>query len=147
SAVNAIAPIAGAHRDEQGIAIGTIFLFSVVALIAFHPIAMAAGLDPAHAGLWSGLAVNDLSSAIAVGKQMGEAGGVMAAASKSARVLMLAPTLVLLAILRRDGAPKSVKSSVVEQLPATSSATSPSRRRARWAIASSPLRRCGARSS
>jgi uncharacterized integral membrane protein (TIGR00698 family) len=117
SAVNAIAPVAGARRDEQGIAIGTIFLFSVVALVAFHPIAMAVGLDPVHAGLWSGLAVNDLSSAIAVGKQMGETGGVMATASKSARVLMLAPTLVLLAIMRRDGAPKSVKSSIVEQLP------------------------------
>ena len=48
-------------------------------------------------GLWSGLAVNDLSSAIAVGQQMGGSGGVMAAASKSARVLCLAPVLFLLA--------------------------------------------------
>ena len=117
SAVNAVAPIAGARRDEQGLAIGTIFLFSVVALLTFRPIAMAIGLDEVHAGLWSGLAVNDLSSAIAVGKQMGEVGGVMAAASKSARVLMLAPTLILLALIRRDGAPQSVRKSIVEQLP------------------------------
>lgn len=104
SAVNALAPTVGARREEQGIAIGTIFLFSVTALVAFRPIAAAVGLDSAHAGLWSGLAVNDLSSAIAVGKQMGEAGGTMAAASKSARVLMLAPTLVILALYRRGGA-------------------------------------------
>jgi uncharacterized membrane protein YadS len=71
SAVNAVAPIARAHREEQGIAIGVVFLFSIVALVAFRPIAAALGLEPAFAGLWSGLAVNDLSSAIAVGSQMG----------------------------------------------------------------------------
>ena len=117
SAVNAVAPIAGARREEQGIAIATVFLFSVVALLAFRPIAALVGLDPVHAGLWSGLAVNDLSSAIAVGKQMGEVGGAMAAASKSTRVLLLAPTLFILALLRRDTAPKDVKKSAIEQLP------------------------------
>ncbi len=117
SAVNAVAPIARAHRDEQGIAIGVVFLFSIAALLAFRPIAAAVGLDPGMAGLWSGLAVNDLSSAIAVGTQMGGSGGVMAAASKSARILLLAPTLVALSLLRREGAPVSVKKSVVDTLP------------------------------
>src|SRR5262249_37568316 len=64
SAVNAIAPIAGARRDEQGVAVGVVFLFSVVALVCFHPIAVAIGLPSSFAGIWSGLAVNDLSSAI-----------------------------------------------------------------------------------
>jgi uncharacterized membrane protein YadS len=105
SAVNAIAPVVGAHRDEQGVAIAVMFLFSVVAMLAFRAIAVLVGLDPAHAGLWSGLAVNDLSSAIAVGTQMGGdggIGGVMAAASKSARILLLAPVLVTLALARRQ---------------------------------------------
>ena len=102
SAVNAVAPIAGARREEQGLAIGVVFLFSIVALVAFRPIAAIVGVDPAFAGLWSGLAVNDLSSAIAVGTQMGGAGGVMAAASKSARILLLAPMLVTLSLLRRE---------------------------------------------
>ena len=136
SAVNAIAPVAGAHREEQGIAVATVFLFSIVALVVFRPIAAFLHLEPAYAGLWSGLAVNDLASAIAVGKQMGgvgDAGGVMAAASKSARVLMLAPTLVAFAILRgqhvsgigagaaSEGGGRASKSSlqksIVEQLP------------------------------
>jgi hypothetical protein len=42
----------------------------------------------------------------------------MAAASKSARILLLAPTLVALSLLRREGSPVSVKKSVVETLPA-----------------------------
>jgi uncharacterized integral membrane protein (TIGR00698 family) len=117
SAVNAIAPISGAHREEQGVAIGVMFLFSVVALVCFRPIALWIGLDPGFAGIWSGLAVNDLSSAIAVGAQMGGSGGVMSAAAKSARVLMLAPTLVAFALLRRDGGPKGVKKSILDQLP------------------------------
>ncbi len=118
SAVNAIAPVARAHREEQGVAIGVVFLFSVIALFAFRPIAALVGLSPLHAGLWSGLAVNDLSSAVAVGAQMGGDGGVMAAAAKSARILLLAPTLITLSLLRRDGGPtKGVGTSIVDTLP------------------------------
>ena len=124
SAVNAIAPAAGAHRDEQGVAIAVVFLFSVTAMLSFRTIAFALGLDPSFAGLWSGLAVNDLASAIAVGAQMGGAGGVMAAASKSARILLLAPVLVSIALARRttvgarSGAKDaSLKKSIVDALP------------------------------
>jgi uncharacterized integral membrane protein (TIGR00698 family) len=117
SAVNAVAPVARAHREEQATAIAVISLFSIVALLVFRPIATAIGLAPAAAGLWSGLAVNDLSSAIAVGTQMSENGGVMAAASKSARVLLLAPTLVALSLLRREAGPVSVRKSIFDALP------------------------------
>jgi uncharacterized integral membrane protein (TIGR00698 family) len=117
SAVNAIAPISGSHRHEQGIAIAVMFLFSVVALACFHPIAVWSGLTPSFAGIWSGLAVNDLSSAIAVGAQMGGTGDVMAAAAKSARILMLAPTLIVFSLLRSGGGPKKGQPSLSEHLP------------------------------
>jgi uncharacterized integral membrane protein (TIGR00698 family) len=118
SAVNAVAPVVGARREEQGVAIGAVFLFSVVALVAFHPIVAVVRLDAAHAGLWSGLAVNDLSSAVAVGQQMGEAGGPMAAAAKSARIVLMAPMLVVFALLRRRAAPGAdVGKRAIDQLP------------------------------
>jgi uncharacterized integral membrane protein (TIGR00698 family) len=122
SAVNAIAPACGAHREEQGVAIAVTFLFSVTAMLSFRSIALAIGLDPSFAGLWSGLAVNDLSSAVAVGAQMGESGAVMAAASKSARILLLAPVLVSIALARREGRPSGMRSnqltkSIVDALP------------------------------
>lgn len=103
SAVNAVAPVIGARRQEQGVALATIFLFSAVALVVFRFVAGAAGLTAHQGGLWSGLAVNDLASAVAVGAQMGPGGAEMAAVSKSARVLMLAPILVLFSLSR--GAP------------------------------------------
>jgi uncharacterized membrane protein YadS len=100
SAVNALAPVVGARREEQGVATAAVFLFSVVALLAFRPIAYLVGLDEVHAGIWAGVAVNDLSSAIAVGRQMGESGGLLATAAKSTRVLLLAPTLIAFALAR-----------------------------------------------
>jgi len=117
SAVNAIAPVAKAHRQEQGVAIAVVFVFSVVALVAFRPIAAVIGLPSASAGLWSGLAVNDLSSAIAVGSQMGGTGEITAAAAKSARILLLAPVLLILSLMRREGGPISVRKSIVDALP------------------------------
>ncbi len=118
SAVNALAPVVGARREEQGVAIGAVFLFSVVALVLFHPVATLVGLDAGHAGLWSGLAVNDLSSAVAVGQQMGESGGVMAAAAKSSRILLMGPMLVVFALLRRRVAPGAdVGRRVIDHLP------------------------------
>jgi uncharacterized integral membrane protein (TIGR00698 family) len=100
SAVNAVAPVIGARRQEQGVALATVFLFSAVALVLFRAVAGAAGLSAHQGGLWSGLAVNDLASAVAVGAQMGPGGAEMAAVSKSARVLMLAPILVLFSLGR-----------------------------------------------
>lgn len=122
SAVNATAPVCGAHRDEQGVAIAATFLFSVTAMLSFRTVAQLVGLTPESAGLWSGLAVNDLASAVAVGAQMGETGGLLAAASKSARILLLAPMLLSLALLRREPSsgvsPRaSLRKSIVDALP------------------------------
>jgi len=102
SAVNAVAPVIDARRQEQGVALATIFLFSAVALVMFRSVAAAVGFEPHQGGIWSGLAVNDLASAVAVGAQMGPGGAEMAAASKSVRVLMLAPVLILFSLSRRE---------------------------------------------
>jgi uncharacterized integral membrane protein (TIGR00698 family) len=118
SAVNAVAPVVGARQQDQGIALGTIFLFSAVAMCAFRAVACAAGL-PAHTGgLWSGLAVNDLASAVAVGAQMGPGGAEMAAASKSLRVLLLAPVLVMFAVARGSQETRATaRQNAVRHLP------------------------------
>lgn len=119
SAVNATAPVAGASRQEQGLAVGVVFLSSVLAMLTFRALAHAVGLSPHAAGLWAGLAVNDLSSAVAVGAQMGEHGGVAAAAAKSTRILFLAPMLMVLALLRRaDSQTTSLRRSLSAAVPA-----------------------------
>jgi uncharacterized integral membrane protein (TIGR00698 family) len=123
SAVNATAPIVGAEKQEQGLAVGIVFLSSVAAMLSFRAIAHAVGLPAGEAGLWAGLAVNDLSSAVAVGTQMGGDGGVTAAAAKSTRILMMAPMLVALALLRRSSNQTSTAASNDASHAATASAT------------------------
>jgi uncharacterized integral membrane protein (TIGR00698 family) len=118
SAVNAVAPVIGARRQEQGVALATIFLYSAVALVAFRFVASAVGQTPQQGGIWSGLAVNDLASAVAVGAQMGPGGAEMAAVSKSARIIMLAPVLILFSLYRTNGvAPSNIRSTAIGHLP------------------------------
>jgi uncharacterized integral membrane protein (TIGR00698 family) len=94
SAINALSPVIRADRKDQGIAISAVFLFSIFALLAFSPIANGLGLSAEYSGLWAGLAVNDLSSSVAVGSQFGDTAEVLAAASKSIRILLLGPLLI-----------------------------------------------------
>ena len=101
SAINALAPTVFARRRDQGLAVTTIFLFSVVALMLLLPVGTALGLDTESAGLWAGLAVNDLSSSVAVGGQFGEDESVMAAMAKTIRIVLLGPLLLVFSQLRR----------------------------------------------
>ncbi len=103
SAINALSPVIQADRRDQGIAISAVFLFSIVALVGFFPVAQALGLSAEYSGLWAGLAVNDLSSSVAVGSQFGDNAEVLAAAAKSVRILMLGPLLVAFSMLRNTG--------------------------------------------
>lgn len=114
TAINALAPVIKADRRDQGIAISAVFLFSIFALLAFSPVAGALGLSEQYSGLWAGLAVNDLSSSVAIGSQFGNEGEVLAAAAKSIRILMLGPLLIGFSLLRRSD---SRKESWTQHLP------------------------------
>jgi len=118
SAINALAPVIYARRRDQGLAVGTVFLFSLAALITFVPIGTATGINTESAGLWSGLAVNDLSSSIAVGKQFGEEESLIAATAKASRILLLGPLLIGFSLLRRrTPAERNVRVRFAAHLP------------------------------
>ena len=120
SAVNAIAPGVGARREEQAIAITSLFAFSIVAIVIFPILARIIGLDNGHAGLWSGLAVNDFSSAIATGRAIGSPAEVTATMAKSARVLLLGPAAIGFRLLRgsaRGGGPAAQANSSTALFP------------------------------
>jgi len=102
SAINALSPVVKADRRDQGIAISAVFLFSIFALLAFYPIASGLGLSAEYSGLWAGLSVNDLSSSVAVGSQFGDSAEVLAAASKSLRILLLGPLLLAFSLARKS---------------------------------------------
>lgn len=118
SAINALAPTVFAHRRDQGLAVAAIFLFSVVALVTLLPIGTALGLDAGISGLWAGLAVNDLSSSVAVGGQFGEDQSILAAMGKTVRIVLLGPLLIVFSRLRRQApAEDSFRLRVMAHLP------------------------------
>ena len=118
SAINALAPTVFAHRRDQGLAVTAIFLFSVVALMTLLPIGTALGLDPESAGLWAGLAVNDLSSSVAVGGQFGDDESIVAAMGKTVRIVLLGPLLIFFSQLRRQApAEDSLRLRLLAHLP------------------------------
>jgi len=66
----------------------------------------------------SGLAVNDLASAVAVGAQMGPGGAEMASVSKSARIIIVASVLILFSLYRTNGAaPTDIRRTAVGHIP------------------------------
>ena len=105
SAIHALSPVVSASKQDRGVAISAVFLFSIVALLFFFPAATALGLSSDYGGLWAGLAVNDLSSSVAVGSQFGGDAEVLAAASKSVRILLLGPLLIAFSV--RSGSRQS----------------------------------------
>ena len=120
SAINALSPVIYARRRDQGLAITAVFLFSVGALLVFYPVATALGLSAEYGGLWAGLAVNDLSSSVAVGAQFSDSASVIAAAAKSVRIMLLGPLLVLFSFLRPTGrgeSPDQAQRSLLSHFP------------------------------
>ena len=118
SAINALAPAVLARRREQGLAVTAIFLLSVVALVVLLPVGTALDLDTESAGLWGGLAVNDLSSSVAVGRQFGEDESLVATMAKTIRITLLGPLLIAFSLFRRRApAEQSIRLRMMAHLP------------------------------
>ena len=117
SAINALSPVVYARRRDQGLAISAVFVFSLAALLLFLPVGRAVGLPDEFSGLWAGLAVNDLSSSVAVGSQFSDDAGLIATAAKSLRILLLGPMLLMFSLLRRSGSKTQESTQISQHLP------------------------------
>lgn len=79
-------------------AIGTIFTFNVIAVLAFPPLGHLLGMSPESFGLWAGTAINDTSSVVAAGYSFDPAAGPYAVVVKLTRTLTLIPIVIALAV-------------------------------------------------
>jgi len=91
SAILAIGPLLGAKDEEIAYALGTIFTFNILALLAYPPIGHALRLDGISFGSWTGTAVNDTSVVVATGYAFSHAAGGVATIVKLTRTLLLVP--------------------------------------------------------
>lgn len=97
SAIAALTPVTEADDVDVGYAVATIFLFNVLAVLIFPPLGRALGMSQHAFGVFSGTAVNDLSSVVAAGNVYGSAALATGVVVKLTRTLMIVPICAVLA--------------------------------------------------
>lgn len=115
SAIAAAAPILDAEEEEVGLALSTIFLFNMAALLIFPALGQLLDLNQEAFGLWAGTAINDTSSVVATAYGYGQTAGEIATIVKLARTLLIVPTCLAFS-LRRFGQWQSGNGPSVRQL-------------------------------
>src|SRR5690625_2765380 len=91
SAIAAIAPIIKPQEHETALAISTIFLFNLVAVIVFPALGHALGMSELGFGLWAATAINDTSSVVAAAYSYGNTAGNYATIVKLTRATFIIP--------------------------------------------------------
>ncbi len=97
SAIAAVAPILRPDEHDTALAMSTIFLFNLLAVLLFPPLGHLLGLSDAGFGLWAGTAINDTSSVVAAGYHYSHAAGDIATVVKLARATLIIPICLALA--------------------------------------------------
>ena len=97
SAIAAVAPILRPDEHDTALAMSTIFLFNLLAVLLFPPLGHLLGLSDAGFGLWAGTAINDTSSVVAAGYHYSQAAGDIATVVKLARATLIIPICLVLA--------------------------------------------------
>ncbi|KAF0845556.1 YeiH family protein [Nocardia caishijiensis] len=91
SAIAAATAVLRPDRQRVAYALGTIFVFNVVAVLVYPPLGRAIGMSPEAFGLWAGTAINDTSSVLAAGVVFGAGAAQFAVVVKLVRSLAIVP--------------------------------------------------------
>jgi uncharacterized integral membrane protein (TIGR00698 family) len=105
SAIAAVTPVLETEEVDVGYAVATIFVFNVLAVLTFPPLGHALGMSQHAFGVFSGTAINDLSSVVAAGNVYGSSALATGVVVKLTRTLMIVPVTAYLA---DRGAPEPV---------------------------------------
>jgi len=96
SAIVATAPAIEAKQEETAMAVATITVFGLLAVVVYPLLGRALGLSDVVFGTWAGTAVNDTSQVIAAGLIYSQTAGEVATVVKLTRNLFMAPVIVVL---------------------------------------------------
>ncbi len=99
SAIVAVAPLIDAEDDDLVLAIGTVNLFGLLAMLAWPFLGTLLSMSQEAFGVWSGTTIHAVPQAVAAGQAYGEDAGALATLVKLMRVTLLAPMMVVLAVL------------------------------------------------
>jgi len=99
SAIAAITPIVKPDEHETTLAISTIFLFNVVAVLVFPVVGHYLHLSDLGFGMWAGTAINDTSSVVAAGYSYSKEAGDFATIVKLTRATLIIPICLVMALI------------------------------------------------
>lgn len=101
SAIAAVGAVTEAEEGEMTVSLATIFLLNAVALYVFPLAGHALALGQSDFGVWSGIAIHDVSSVVGAAGAYGPEALEVATAVKLSRALWIAPLALGLARLYR----------------------------------------------
>ena len=104
SAIAAIAPITNASQEEIAISLGTVFVLNSVALLTFPAIGAVLHMTQSQFGLWSALAIHDISSVVGATAKYGAVALTVGTTVKLARALWIVPLSVGTAMANKSKA-------------------------------------------
>lgn len=118
TAITASKTILGAKEAQTAYAISIIFFFNLLSLFIYPWVGTLLHLNETAYGVWTGAAIHDMSSAVAIGYAYGDTSGEVATTVKLVRVLFLIPILILFGFLaNRQKETKSIKHTIKQSFP------------------------------
>jgi len=102
SAIAAVAPITNASQEEIAVSLGTVFVLNSVALLTFPAIGTALHMTQTQFGLWSALAIHDISSVVGATAKYGAVALAVGTTVKLARALWIVPLSIGTAIAQKS---------------------------------------------
>jgi len=104
SAVIATNTVTQAPDEDVSYAVACVTIFGSLAMLVYPWLPTPLGLDPQAYGLWAGASIHEVAQVVAAGFQNGQAAGEFATIAKLARIMMLAPMVLLLGLLAQRAA-------------------------------------------
>lgn len=123
SAIAATGPVVKAKNEEMGVALACITLFGLVAMVAYPFIFLFTGLgdwlnqSQVAFGVWAGTGIHETAQVVAAGAQVGKEAADVALVTKSIRIFMIAPVILLATLLFRRRQNKSETQTVGPGVP------------------------------
>lgn len=119
TAILVCGPLIKAKEREIGLAIITIFLFNLLAVLLYPVIGHSLGLLDTSYGIWAGTSINDTSSVLAAGAAFDDQALATATVVKLTRTLFLVPLAMLFAatMLSQGQSTKGIRKGVVSAVP------------------------------
>ncbi|MEW6437418.1 MAG: YeiH family protein [Pseudomonadota bacterium] len=104
SAVIATNTVTNAHDEDVAYAVACVTVFGSIAMFGYPLLPGLLHLSPHAFGLWAGASIHEIAQVVAAAFQDGKQAGDFGTIAKLSRVTLLAPVVISLGFLARNGA-------------------------------------------